>query len=297
MQLINPGIALMLIVSVFQSAFVVIVKMLGAQVSTSVTVLSYYLIPLMFFSIMLFKSGQLKMLVHTDKFIFHFIRGFFTAAAVFCFFYAANNIDLGATSILFNTAPIFIPILARFFINEHTSRQAYLGIAISLVGVVVIIHPGFGGLYSVNSLIGLASGILMAISQVMLRYLAKEKGKTKQIVFYLYLTSAIWSVIFVVLGCLFFRDANILQISLDASASYVVFMLLLMGLLSLVAQRMMTLAFSYMPAAKLVTYLYVSVPVSALFGWIGWQQRLDIYFYVGVVVIFSGVLVMSFDKK
>lgn len=293
-NMINPGISLMLLVALFQSIMATIVKTIEPNITTGVQVLAYYIVPLLFLLPMLARSGG--NLLKTDRLFFFFLRSALASGAVFCFFYAASHIHLGVAAVLFNTTPIFIPLLASVFLKEHTSRQVYLGIICSLVGVIIVIHPGVDGFFTPISIIGVCSGFLMAVAQVMLRHLAKQKVAINQIVFYLYLMASIFTLLIIGAESLFVQGA-IIKITGHANYIFVFGMLVLLGVISLVAQRSLTKAFYFMPAAKLAPYLYVSVPVSSLIGWFFWQQGLGVSFYVGAVFVLLGVLLVTFDNK
>jgi len=284
----------MLLVALFQSLFSVIVKLLSVNATLGLEVLAYYIIPLLFFIPGLLRSDMV--LLKTNRLGFFFLRGLFAASSVFCFFYAARNVHLGVAAVLFNTTPVFVPLLASVFLKEHTSKQVYIGIIISLIGVIVVIHPSFNGLFTFASFVGLASGILMAMAQVMLRYLVNKKVAANQIVFSLYLMSAIAAILILVVESLFVKQ-NWINLSLHTGYLYIIGLLFLLGISSLIAQRLLTWAFHFMPAGKLVPLLYVSVPVSSLIGWWGWQQYLDIYFYFGAILVLIGVLFIAFENR
>jgi drug/metabolite transporter (DMT)-like permease len=292
MRNINTGILLMMLVAVYQSIMSVIVKLIIPYITTGVQLLAYYMIPLLFLlPIMFIRSSDYK----TKHFRLYLLRGIFASSSVFCFFYASQVIPLSVAAVLFNMTPVFIPLIVRIFLNEVTSKQVVCGIGISLGGVFFIIHPGFGGFFSFSSLIGLASGILMAVAQVMLRHLIKTNESSEKIVFYLYLTSTIYSAV-IILTEMLISSKKILVIHEKNHAVLVLGGLLGLGIISLTAQRILTKAFQYMPAAKLVPFLYISIPVSSLLGWVIWQQQLTINLLIGSLLIIGGVLFITFDK-
>lgn len=292
MGFMNPGILLMMLVAVYQSGMSAIVKEIAPHITTGVQVLVYYGIPLLvLMPSVLYKLQQYK----TNRFGFYFLRGIFASGSVFCFFYASKMIPLSTAALLFNLTPVFVPIFARFFLREVTSKQVLLGILISLIGVVIVMHPSLYGLFVPASLIGLASGILMAVAQVMLRHLAKIKESVEKIVFYIYFTSTVFSLVIILVESLLTRH-NGLAIHLGGHPTLVFALLLALGLISLIAQRTLTKAFQYMPAAKLAPFLYISVPVSSLLGWVIWRQQLTLDLLIGAIFILIGVLFITLEK-
>jgi drug/metabolite transporter (DMT)-like permease len=159
-----------------------------------------------------------------------------------------------------------------------------------------VIHPQAGQFLTPVSLIGIASGIFMALAQVMLRHLAKIKESTDKIVFHLYVSCTVISLAFILFEK-FFVGHNIVKVHSGGHAMFVIIMLITLGCISLIAQRILTKAFSHMPAAKLAPFLYVSIPISSIIGWAFWSQQLDINFYLGGVMILIGILFITLDSK
>jgi drug/metabolite transporter (DMT)-like permease len=52
-----------------------------------------------------------------------------------------------------------------------------------------------------------------------------------------------------------------------------------------------------MPAGKLMPFLYVSVPISSLIGWIFWHQQLSYFTVIGTIFVVMGVTFIMFESK
>jgi drug/metabolite transporter (DMT)-like permease len=294
-KIINPGIVLMLLVAGYQSGISALVKILTHEITTEVQVLAYYAVPLFFFIPTIMKLGNKDF--KSEMLLLHFCRGLFAASSVFCFFYASQNLPLGVAAVLFNSSPIFVPLLARIFIGEKTSVIVYAGIFISLIGIILIIHPAISGFISVTALIGLSSGFLMAVASVFLRYMVKAGESFNKIVFFLYLMSCTVSILLIGGKCIV--NNNVLaafQINM-AHIYFIICVLLLLGITSIVAQKTLTKAFQYMPAGMLMPFLYVSVPISSLIGWMFWDQKLTKSMILGTIIVIAGVSLIMFENK
>jgi drug/metabolite transporter (DMT)-like permease len=294
-KFINPGIMLMIFTAGCQASISAIAKLISHTVTTEFQVLAHYIIPLCFFIPMFIHKG----LSHykTPMILIYFIRGLFAATGIYCFFYAAQYIPLGVAAVLFNSSPIFVPVIARVVLGERTSFIVYVGILISLFGIIVVIHPGVDGFLSPVAWMGLASGAAMAVSNVMLRWIIKHGEPVYRIVFYLYFMCALVATMFAV-------AKNVNHISFNAwpklplsDLYYLIAMLLLLGIVSLTAQRMMTKAFQYLPASKLTPILYLSVPISSLLGWLIWAQEFTPLVMFGTSFVFIGVIIIMFETK
>jgi drug/metabolite transporter (DMT)-like permease len=227
----------------------------------------------------------------------HFCRGLFAVSSVFCFFYASEHLPLGVAAVLFNSSPIFVPLLAGIFIGEKTSLIVYAGIIISLAGIIIVIHPGINGFVSIVALIGLASGFLMAIASVFLRYMVKAGESINKIVFYLYLMCSVVTITLIGGKCAVnFNLIDAFKINTD-HIYFIICTLMSLGVISIIAQRTLTKAFQYMPAGKLMPFLYVSVPISSLFGWIFWRQQFTYSAAIGTIVVVAGVIIIMFENN
>lgn len=290
------SIILMIGVALFQAFMSAIVKSVSPFITAGVEVLSYYLIPLLFFMYPILKSPH-EYKTNRKSFILFVIRGFLSASSVFLFFYATQKIPIGVATILFNTTPIFVPVLAFVILEEKCSRQVCLGIFISLIGVLFVIHPGLNDFVSFYCLVGLGSGFIMALSQVMLRNLAKNKILTSNIVFYQYLTCTFFSFIFILYEIVYtHKITKIVSISYN-KLYFVLFMLMLLGFIGIAAQLCLTKAFKYMPAAKLTPFLYISIPISYFLGWFFWNQNITEAAVIGTCFIVLGICIVSFNNS
>jgi drug/metabolite transporter (DMT)-like permease len=290
------SILLMIGVALFQAFISTIVKSVSPFITTGVEVLSYYLIPLLFFIYPILKNSH-EYKTNRRSFTLFVIRGFLSASSVFLFFYATQKIPIGVATILFNTTPIFVPVLAFFILGEKCSRQVWLGIFISLIGVLFIIHPGLSDFVSFYCLVGLGSGFVMALSQVILRSLAKNKILTSNIVFYQYLTCTFFSFIFILCEIASAHKATqIISISYN-KLYFVLIMLMILGIIGIVAQLCLTKAFKYMPAAKLTPFLYISIPISCFLGWFFWNQNITEASVIGTCFIVIGICTVSFGNS
>ena len=72
-------------------------------------------------------------------------RSLFGCCGMACSFYAmgSSDISLGDVATLRATAPIFIALLAAFYLQERLTFLLFVALAISLLGVVILVEPTF----------------------------------------------------------------------------------------------------------------------------------------------------------
>lgn len=68
-----------------------------------------------------------------------------TGLSTACLFLAAKNIPAGLVSILTNTMPIFVAILAPIMLSERITRQTAVGLLIGLGGTVIVAWRSIDG--------------------------------------------------------------------------------------------------------------------------------------------------------
>ena len=290
-MMINTGILLMMIVALMQSIIGAIVKLVSPNITISLLLLVYYSIPLLFFTYFIYKDGTT---LYKSKFIWlHFVRGLCTTMSVLCFFFASVHLGLATSAVLFNTVPIFIPIFAVFILKERISKYIIAGTIISLFGIIIIINPSFGSFFNSFAVIGLSSGIFMAISQVLLKLLTNKEESSNKILFYLYFMCSLISIVFITLET-FITKKNPIVIYNYTHTLNLLLTLLCLGLISLTAQYILTKAFYYMEAIKLAPFLYLSIPISSLIGWVFWLQKITINFIVGTFFVIIGIFIIIY---
>lgn len=291
----NKGIKLILMVALVQATMLTLVKFASFGLTTAMQVLTYCGFPLLFYIPKIRKKG-IQYFV-TKHLLFFLVRGLLSTVAVFFFFYAAQHIHLGIASIFYNSSPIFIPLLAFLFLSEKTSCFIYLSILIAIVGVVIIIDPSLSSLESPVIFIALASGILMAIQQTMLRFVAKERIATDIILFYQCIACTVSSCIILLVESHFNNKLSVVHHFTQFQVFIIICLIILLGSLSYLAQYLVTRAFGYMQASKLAPFLLASVPISSFYGWVFWHQHLSIRVVVGMFITFIGILFISKEQE
>ncbi len=212
----------------------------------------------------------------TNRFGAHFIRTATGLTAMYCFFYAIANLHLAEAVLLNYSSPLFIAIIAMFWLREPASKLVILAIMIGFMGVILILKPGTG-VFTPAALVGVASGFFVAFAMVSIRNLSSTEP-TVRIVFYFSVMSTIISSI-PLLWAWETPSLKVWGVMLGA------------GLLATKAQLLMTYAYKMAPAAKIGAFAYTNVVFAATFGWLFWREIFDLTSILGALLIFlSGVL-------
>lgn len=206
----------------------------------------------------------------------HFLRAFTGLIAMYCYFYAVANMSLAEAVLLNYTAPLFIPLVALFWLGESFSSRLWWPILIGFAGIGLVLKPG-ASLFAPAAWIGLAAGVFTALSMVGIRHLTNTEPATR-VVFYFSLLSTLASTV-------------PLAWTWQTPSASVWLPLFLIGLLSTAGQILMTCAYSYAPAGQVGPFLYAIVVFAGLFGWMFWSEIPDWLSLAGAVLVaVAGIL-------
>ncbi len=270
-----------------------IIKCISSDTPLSLQVAFYYLIPVFYFLPLICKNGF--SLYKPKKFSVHFIRGFFSISSVCCFFYSVKYIPLGMSTTLFNMIPFFVPLIAHFFLGEKVSSKIYLGLSVALPGVLLIINPRFLSFSTFYFIVGLSAAVLMATSMVLLKYLVREKESINQIVFNQYSSCSLIALLFIALE--FLSNPHSFEFATSHMNTTTLFLLIGLGLFSIGTQYCFSKAAQRMAASQFAPFLYLSVPISSVLGFLIWKQNLSFTMIIGSALIFAGLCICSLERE
>jgi len=208
--------------------------------------------------------------VKTALFQLHLIRSLAGLGAMYCFFYAIDQLQLSEACLLAATTPLFIPVIAYVWIREPVSQKVRRAIIVGFMGIVLILKPGLD-VFEPVAMVGLTAGVLAALAMVSIRRMSTSEP-TIRIVFY-----------FTVLGTLI--SAVPLIWTWQSPQPGIWWLLVFIGLLAAVGQILLTKGYSLAPAAQMGPFTYGNVVFATLFGWIFWGESLDAMTWAGAVLI------------
>jgi len=99
-----------------------------------------------------------------------FLRGFLGYLAISCWFVSLNHLELSDSVMIQYTSPVFVAVMAPFFLRERAKARDWWGLAFALAGVVMVVRPGLG-LNLSGALIGLSGAVCSAGAYMTIRAL------------------------------------------------------------------------------------------------------------------------------
>ena len=102
----------------------------------------------------------------------HLLRALGGLLTLYLYFYAVKMIPLVNAVTLSNTAPLFMPFLALFWLKMLVSKRRFLAVGIGFIGVVILMRPT-SSILGWGSLVGLGAGLFGALSLMGVRQLSR----------------------------------------------------------------------------------------------------------------------------
>lgn len=191
---------------------------------------------------------------------------FGTAAMAFTFWaLGSHGLGLGDTTTLFYLSPVLIALMAPFVLQERAGRTLPFALVASLVGVVLVMRPTvlFGGAPLTAGAATSATLAIMAAATSACAMMALRKvGPTESaegISAHFSLTAAAFCAV-LSLAHLVVPSAKDAVYTLSA------------GVCGGLAQLCMTRAYALARAARVAAVSYLTVVVSAIFGWVALHE-------------------------
>lgn len=210
-------------------------------------------------------------------------RAIFGTFASFLYTISINFIPIVNSTLLFNTAPIFIPILSVLFLRAKVAKSIWLAVILGFIGIVIIIHPTAAIFTQTGNILGLLSGIFLAIAYLMMKILTNTDSGIRIIFYYLGI-GALMQIPF-----LFFYGLPTEQSALYATLS---------GVALLSAQLCLVNAYRYAMASEIGIYQYASVVFVGLIEWMFWGSVPSIWDTLGIAfVAFAGMIILRNGKQ
>lgn len=209
----------------------------------------------------------------------HLGRALVGVSAMSCLYYGWTHLPLGTAALLKQTAPLFMPLLALWFLKEKIHPVLFWALPIGFVGVALVLNPANSGL-QLAVLIGLAGAVLGAQAKIFVRKM-KDSEPSRRVVFYFSLFASLFSAPFAIQGWValgWLELAGVIGIAA----------------LSTLAQLSMTKAYHSAPAGYLGPFTYSSVIIASLVGWFLWDETLATLTIAGMgLIVLGGVMTLK----
>lgn len=238
----------------------------------------------------------------TKRHKLEYLRGFFYFLSFTAFMMAVAALPLAELAAIRNSAPLMITLLSVVWLGEKVSLRHWLALFVGFVGVLFIVKPG-SATFNLGSIFALIAMVFYAINAILTRKLRTTDSSATMA----YNSSLVYLVASIILAPLpaivgdmpdahpsisfLFRDwamPSPLDLALMAG----------LGLVWAVGMYFIARAYSTAQASIVAPFEYVTLPISALWGFLFWQEVPTLATWIGATLtIGSGLYILYQDRQ
>lgn len=196
----------------------------------------------------------------------------------------------GQAGIVSALEPVLLVIAARIILKEKFVRIVYLGLFIAILGSILLSISSDESALAPNPLLGnfleLIAIILTDTCVITTKYLMEKYPP-----FFL-------AGIAVIGGAFFFAGLNIINhgsFSIVFNAS--LFLVLYLGILTVVAYALYNFAICTLPASKFSPFLFLLPVAAVFFGWFFLGETFNLKQFAACILVFIGIFICQINNK
>lgn len=189
--------------------------------------------------------------------------------------YALTVLPLAMVFAVEFTTPLLAVLMASVLLGEHTNRAQRFGLALGLVGTIVIVRPSPAGV-SWDVVIMLAAALAFAGAHLSSRVLSRTDA-SMSVPFWMCLLQTPVGLAFALTD---WRPIPLADVPL----------IILLAAGALMAHHSLTSAFRNAPVARMIPFDYLRLPLIAAIGAVFYAEPVDPFVFVGAALVLLGVL-------
>ncbi|GAB3340637.1 DMT family transporter [Marivirga atlantica] len=267
----NRGIAYMLIAGLFFSIMHVLVKLVPNIPAIEVVFFRSLVSFVMSYSYL--KYANIPVFGTHKKWLI--ARGAAGAIALSMYFYTLQNIPLASAVTMQFLSPVFTSILGIFIVRERVGSWQWFFYLLAFIGVVII--QGFDPRISTSMfVIGISASVFAGLAYNFIRKI-NDKEHPLVIVFYFPLVTLPLTGVYSAFNWV-----------MPSGNEW--FILILIGILTQIAQYFMTKSYQAEDLSKVASLKYLSIIYALGFGYIFFDETFNWEVYGGIALIILGVI-------
>lgn len=209
-------------------------------------------------------------------------RGVTQLGSILLFFTALQFIGLAEATAIMDLNPVLITLGGALFLGEKVGPRRLAGIAVALVGALLIIRPGLG-VFQPAALLPLAGAFTYAAGALLTRVVRTDSVAT----------SVLWSA---VVGTI--ASSIVVPMFWQPIAASDLWAFAALAVFGTVSQYLLVKAFSAAEAGTLAPFGYTGLIWAGLWGFVFFGQLPDVWTVTGaVIIVAAGLYVWSREAR
>ena len=211
----------------------------------------------------------------------HFLRAILGLPAMLLYFSALVLLPIEKLTAISFVVPLLVTILAVFFLGENIYIYRTLALMLGFGGMLVIIRPGFVDI-SIGVYMVLFSALLWSINIIITKKISKDDSAIT-ILAYQSIFMSLLSFFIV----LFFWEMPSLKTFIY---------LILAAMCGTVLHLTLNHAFKLVDVSMTQPYSFLNLVFASIIGYFVFDEIPDLYTWIGALIIFTGVLIISYRE-
>ncbi len=219
-------------------------------------------------------SLQLK----ADKLRFHLLRSATGLTAMYLSFYCLGVLPLGEAILLGQTAPIWIPVIAWFWLGDPLRKSYLFSGVVGLAGVALVVRPD-SSTFTPAVMLALFAAFMAACSKVTIRRMSDSESPQAVVLYFTVISTVI--------------SAVPAAVQWQSPTLEMWPALIGVGLTAAAGQMLMTKAFMIAPPGRIGAWSYAQVVFAFVLGWLLWDEAVALLSLAGAVLIMIAGLIAT----
>ena len=234
--------------------------------------------------------------------VLHEIRAFVSALGVHVFVYGfASGLPAWQMVTLLATGPLFIVLASIVFLGERASPVRLVAALLGFTGALMVSGIGSDG-FTLAVLIPIGAAALWATTDVLTKYLTRQGESPETLTVSLLVLITPNHLLILLTATLLAQVPGLLPAGIATGFPFALpaelglWLLLLLGVLTAVAQYLLAFAYKSADAVYLQPFGDLKVPLTAVIGFIFLSQTPTVWFWAGSALIIGASLLIYFAE-
>ena len=211
----------------------------------------------------------------------HFLRAILGLPAMLIYFSALVLLPIEKLTAISFVVPLMVTILAVFFLGEKIYIYRTLALILGFSGMLVIIRPGFVDI-SIGVYMVLFSALLWSVNIIITKKISKDDSA---------ITILAYQSIFMSLLSFF-----IVLFFWEMPSIKTFIYLILAAMCGTVLHLTLNHAFKLVDVSMTQPYSFLNLVFASIIGYFVFDEMPDLYTWIGALIIFTGVLIISYRE-